>query len=378
MYRERLEKLINTLRQRGIDALVIVPGANLRYLTGLTSHMSERLTLAIFPTDGRPPAVVLPAMDAAAARAITGATLGSTMPVHFAAWSDEEGPEQALEQALTALFPPGDNPPLLAVEYIGMRVMELRALESILPGLEATDATPLLASLRMSKDRAELAAMEEAVRMIETALHQTIRQIRPGMTELQLASIWRKEIMSTGAEGESFACIVASGPNSANPHHSNSPRALQAGDLIILDGGAVHAGYASDITRTVALGEPGPTARCIYELVLAANSAGRAAVRAGATGEQIDRAARQVIIDGGYGASFLHRTGHGLGLECHELPDIVAGSTQPLAIGTTFTIEPGIYVEGLGGVRIEDDVIITADGCHTLTTFERELLILPA
>jgi Xaa-Pro aminopeptidase len=140
----------------------------------------------------------------------------------------------------------------------------------------------------------------------------------------------------------------------------------------------MYRGYASDMTRVVALGEAGPVARHIYELVRAANEAGRGAARPNTTGEQIDQVVRGVIAEGGYGEQFLHRTGHGLGLECHEPPYIVAGSTDPLPVGATFTIEPGIYVEGLGGVRIEDDVVLTEDGCRSLTTFERDLLIIPA
>src|SRR5207248_561998 len=147
----------------------------------------------------------------------------------------------------------------------------------------------------------------------------------------------------------SFETIIASGPNAANPHHTNSDRAFQQGDLIIMDGGALHDGYASDITRTVALGELSAEARRIYDLVFSANAAGRAAVRPGATGEEVDRAARTVITEGGYGSQFLHRTGHGLGLEMHEPPYMVAGSREPLPIGATFTIEPGIYIAGLGG-----------------------------
>jgi Xaa-Pro aminopeptidase len=243
--------------------------------------------------------------------------------------------------------------------------------------MQSVDATPLLARLRITKDRYELAAMVEAVRMIETALRNTIVQIRPGITERQLAAIWKHEIMATGAEGESFDCMVASGPNSANPHHHNSDRAFQVGDMIILDGGAIAEGYASDITRTVALGTPNATARHIYSLVQEANAAGRRAVRPGTTGEAIDTATREVIAGGGYGDYFVHRTGHGLGMECHEQPNIVAGSTQPLDIGTTFTIEPGIYIPGVAGVRIEDDIVITENGGKSLTTFDRELLVLP-
>jgi Xaa-Pro dipeptidase len=194
------------------------------------------------------------------------------------------------------------------------------------------------------------------------------------MTERQLAEIWEREMRTAGG-APSFSTIIASGPHAANPHHSNSERTFQPGDLIVMDGGALCEGYASDITRTIALGEPSPELRRVYDLVLAANVAGRAACRPGASGAAIDQAARAVIEAGGYGPHFLHRTGHGLGLEIHEPPYIVAGSNDPLEPGTTFTIEPGIYVASLGGVRIEDDVVITADGAESLTTFERELII---
>jgi Xaa-Pro dipeptidase len=216
--------------------------------------------------------------------------------------------------------------------------------------------------------------MRAAVRIVEDALQTAIAQIRAGMTERELADIWEGAMRAAGS-GPSFGTIVASGPNAANPHHSNTDRAFQPGDLIIMDGGAWYDGYASDITRTIALGEPSPEARRIYDLVFAANAAGRAAARPGASGETIDQAARSVIAGGGYGAQFLHRTGHGLGLEIHEPPYIVAGSADALAPEMTFTVEPGIYVAGVGGVRIEDDVVITADGAESLTTFGRDLII---
>lgn len=256
-----------------------------------------------------------------------------------------------------------------------MRVLELRGIEQAAPEVAVGDATPVIARLRMAKDADEIAAMRAAVRIVEEALRAAIAQIRPGMTERELAAIWDAEMGRAGG-APSFNTIIASGPNAANPHHSNGDRAFQPGDLIIMDGGAWHDGYASDITRTVALGAPSPEARRIYELVLAANAAGRAAAtQPGATGESIDQAARAVIADGGYGPQFVHRTGHGVGLEVHEPPYIVAGSREPLLVGATFTVEPGIYLEGVGGVRIEDDVLITETGAESLTSFERELII---
>jgi Xaa-Pro dipeptidase len=313
--------------------------------------------------------MVLPALEAPRAQA------QARFPIRFYTWDDAEGPYAALRRCADELGLDGKR---VGVEYTAMRVLELRGIEQAAPEVVVGDATPVIARLRMAKDAAEIAAMRQAVRIIEESLRAAVAQIRSGMTERELAAIWDTEMNRAGGS-PSFGTIVASGPNAANPHHSNGDRALQPGDLIIMDGGAWHAGYASDITRTIALGEPSPEARRIYELVQAANAAGRAAAaRPGATGESIDAAARQVIEQGGYGQYFIHRTGHGLGLEVHEPPYIVAGSREPLPAGATFTVEPGIYVAGVGGVRIEDDMVITADGAESLTSFERDLIVIEA
>jgi Xaa-Pro dipeptidase len=359
---DRLPKLSRAATAHGLAAVAVVPGANLRYLAGLDMHMNERLAIAFFPADG-PAAMVLPALEAPRAQA------QARVPLRFYTWDDAAGPHDALRRCMSDLRLDGAQ---VGVEYTTMRVLELRGIEQAAE-VQAADATALLASLRMVKDQAELAAMRAAVRAVEAGLRAAIGQVRAGMTERELGAIWDREMHAAGG-APSFATIVAGGPNAANPHHSNGDRAFQPGDMIVLDGGAICDGYQSDITRTIALGEPGVAARRIYDLVLAANAAGRAAARPGASGELIDHAARAVIEAGGYGPQFLHRTGHGLGMEGHEPPYIVAGSHDPLAPGTTFTVEPGIYVAGVCGVRIEDDVVITPDGAESLTTFERELI----
>lgn len=364
---DRVTRLLDALKAQSIGALAVVPGANLRYLTGLGMHMNERLSVAFFPPSGQP-AMVLPALEAPRAEA------QAQVALRFYPWSDDEGPYGPLRRCVADVGLAGRR---VGVEYTAMRVLELRGLEEAAPGVQIEDATSILADLRMVKDAAELAAMRAAVRIVEEALRAAVGQVRAGMTERELADLWERGIRAAGS-APSFTTSVAGGPNSANPHHSNGDRAFQPGDLIIMDGGALHEGYASDITRTIALGEPGPAARRIYDLVLAANVAGRAAARPGASGEAVDRAARAVIADGGYGPNFLHRTGHGLGLEVHEPPYMVAGSRAPLAPGTTFTVEPGVYVAGVGGVRIEDDVVITDDGAESLTTFERDLIVVNA
>jgi Xaa-Pro aminopeptidase len=367
----RLERVTDALRSQRLAGLALMPDANLTYLTGQSFHHGKRLTLAIFPADGATPCFVIPALEQTQAEA-TG-----QIAMRYFPWVDADGPAAALAAALAAAIGPELHGRPLGVEYTAMRVMELRGLEAARPGLAVADATGLLAELRMVKDAAELALMDEAARIVEAGLQAALAQIRVGMSERQLSKIVAEAIVAAGGEGESFENIVASGPNGANPHHNNTDRALQAGDLIIIDCGARYKGYISDTTRTVALGEPGPEARAVYELVRRANEAGKRAARPEASGAEIDAAARQVIADGGYGDYFIHRTGHGIGMEVHELPNIVAGNDEPLAPGTTFTIEPGIYLPGKFGVRIEDDMVITDSGARSLTSMPRDLLVLP-
>ncbi|MBV9789839.1 MAG: aminopeptidase P family protein [Chloroflexi bacterium] len=359
----RIDRVCQALRAADVSALAVVPGANLLYLLGLTMHSSERLAIAFIAQSGDV-RMVLPALEQprAAAEAQT--------EIQFYPWHDAEGYAQALGQCLDDLQLPGQ----LGVEYTTMRVMELRAIEQF-GEVETVDATELIAGLRMTKDAAELDAMRAAVRAVEAGLRAAIDAIKPGATEREIAEVWERTMREAGSQGPSFTTIVASGPNSANPHYTTGDRRLQPGDLIVLDGGAQIGGYVSDITRTVALGEPSDEARKIYETVLAANRAGVAASKPGANGAQIDGAARQVIEDAGYGQYFIHRTGHGLGMEIHEPPYLHATSTAPLAAGTTFTVEPGVYVAGIGGVRIEDDVVLTENGAECLTNFDRELII---
>ncbi len=360
----RHEKLLAAMHAAGLDSLAIVPGPNLQYLLGLTIHSSERLAIAFFGQNGSV-RIVLPALERPRAEGET------RVPARFYPWSDAEGYGGVLKQCLSE----GGLGEHLGVEYTNMRVLELRAIEAAAQ-VEVVDATPLLGDLRMVKDDDELRAMRAAVDVVEAALGKAIATIRPGVTEREVAAVLDHAMQAAGSE-PSFTTIVASGPNSANPHHTASDRRIEHGDLVIIDAGARCDGYCSDITRTVAVGELGEKGRAIYDLVLQANRAGAAAVRPGCSGAQIDAAARQVIEAGGYGPQFLHRTGHGLGIEIHEPPYLHSGEPAPLRQGTTFTVEPGIYVSGVGGVRIEDNVVVMAHGGECLTTFPRELRVLP-
>lgn len=354
------------MTRAGIDAIALAAGSNLFYLTGLHFHAGERLMLALIRADGRA-GFVCPAMESPRVRA--------SRPIPFTVhpWSDAEPSQAALQRCVDELQLNASS--TIAVEGLLMRVYELRALEQA--GLARfADAHATFSRLRVVKDADEIAAMREAARMIDMSLEALLKRIKPGLSERQIAGMWVTEMLATGAEGPSFDSIIASGPNAAFPHHATSDRIVQRGDLLILDGGARHQGYASDITRTVMLGEPSAEQRRIFDTVYAANAAGRAASQVGATGEGIDRAARAVIETAGFGPNFMHRTGHGLGLDVHEEPYIAPGQRTPLPIGSVFTIEPGVYVEGLGGVRVEDDVVLTQSGGVSLTQFPRELRVL--
>jgi Xaa-Pro dipeptidase len=294
--------------------------------------------------------------------------------VQLLAYSDEVGHEQVFGQVAGTLGLDREGV-VLGVEYLAMRLLEARRMEQALPGCRLLATEPWLPILRMRKDEEEIALMRRAVEIAEAAMERMLREgaIREGQTELQVASDLRIALLREGGEEEAFAPIVVAGPNSASPHAGPSDRPLAQGDLVTIDWGASCQGYRSDITRTFVLGEPSPEIERIYDAVLAANGAGRLTARPGAPAQEVDRAARRAITLAGYGPHFLHRTGHGLGLETHEPPYLVEGELEILQPGMTFTVEPGVYVPGLGGVRIEDDVLITEDGRETLTSLPREL-----
>ncbi|MDX1931370.1 MAG: Xaa-Pro peptidase family protein [Capsulimonadales bacterium] len=366
MFPARIEKVQEELRNRGWAAVAIMPGANLRYLTGLSFYASKRLTFAVVPVEGEI-ATLLPEMERARAEN------EQRIPLRYYPYAHDETPDRAL-RSLVEDYSLERAP--IAVEPYAFRMFEAWTFEKAIGSNRFEDADRILTPLRARKDSDEIAAMRTAVKMIEYSLSETIRFIRPGQTEREIAAFWLQSLLDQGSEGPSFPLTVGSGPNGSFPHHENSDRRIANGDLIVLDGGALFQGYASDITRTVAVGEPTSEMREVYSLVQRANAAGRARATVGATGHEIDTAARTVIDSGGYGPQFLHRTGHGLGLEIHEPPFIAVNETMPLSVGATFTIEPGIYIKGRFGVRIEDMVTLTGDGAETLTTLDRELLVI--
>ncbi len=365
MTQQRVARLLQLAAQSRLDAVAIMPGPNLPYLSGLHFHLSERPTLALLPVDGQP-ALICPAFEATK-------TQRGPLAWQLFTYVDGQDPQEAFHAACHALQLDQKQ---LGIEVYKMRVLELRLLEKAAYAVKCEAADELIAQLRMIKDADEIAAMRRAIQITEQALDDVIDATRAGMTEHQIANLLTQALLQRGAEGLAFEPLIQSGPNAALPHATPGERVIQAGEVLLLDFGVTFDGYNSDITRTFVVGQPTAEIQKIYQLVQQANTAGRTAARPGATGQDVDWAARQVIVEAGYGEYFTHRTGHGLGREGHEPPYIVEGNTTPLAAGNTFTIEPGIYVPGLGGVRIEDDVLITENGAESLTTYDRGLRVI--
>lgn len=368
MFAQQLARVHRQLRDQSIDCLALVPGPNLQYLTGTPMHLQERVFVVLIPAEAEP-VLVMPELEVP--------TWRQAVPsgVRMFTWDDAEGPQEAMRSAAATLPRIGT----LAVEDHRMRVQEFQLLGHHLPLAEIVPAEPVMGPLRMRKDPKEISAIRRAIQISERALESVIAGFRPGDTERELAGRLTRTLLEMGGETVPIDPAVLAGPRSALPHGASGHRPVLPGDILLIDFVTTVGGYFSDITRTFAVGRP-PDDRMqeIYGVVREANAAARAAVRPGVTCHEVDTAARQVITAAGYGPYFFHRTGHGLGLDVHEAPPVAQGNALPLQAGTVFTVEPGIYVEGWGGVRIEDNVVVTADGCETLTSFSRDLRVIGA
>jgi Xaa-Pro aminopeptidase len=359
----RLEKLRQIAREGGYDAIALVPGPTLLYLTGVSYHLSERPILAFIPPQGDA-ALIVPQLE------FQKMVDAEPFAVRSFTYTDTDGYLTAFDQACRALGLSGKR---VGVEGLKMRVLEGQLIERYAPGCTVDAADDSIIAIRLHKEPGEIAAMRKAIAVSERALESILPKIRIGMTEQQVKNLLLNAMAEFGSGGNAFEPIVLGGPNSALPHGVPSDRPLQRGDLLLFDYGTAFDGYPADITRTFAVDEIDDELKKIYELVRAANAAGVRAIRPGVTAQEVDRAARKVINDGGYGKYFIHRLGHGLGLDVHESPNILEGSSQVLEPGMCFTVEPGIYLPGKGGVRIEDNVVVTQSGVEVLTTFPREL-----
>jgi Xaa-Pro aminopeptidase len=370
-YGERLSAARSVLRERGAVALLVGVGPQLRWLTGYAAMPLERLTMLVLPADGAA-TLVVPRLErdpagrapASAAGLVTVETWGET--------------DDATLTVAGALPTGADRGRLLLSDHLW--ALHVLTLQTRFPAASFGLATEALRELRAVKDADEIASLRAAGAAADRVMDAVIAGRLVGRTEADVSAEIRDRLIDEGHEQADFA-IVGSGPNSASPHHSASDRRLGAGEALVLDLGGVMGGYCSDTTRTAWLtgGDatlgPTPEFRGLYDVLQRAQAAATVAVRPGVPCEAIDGAARSIIAEAGWGANFIHRTGHGIGLEVHEEPYIVAGNGEPLRIGHAFSIEPGIYLEGRYGARIEDIVICGSDGADAMNLTSRDLRV---
>jgi Xaa-Pro dipeptidase len=362
----RLDRLTASLLTSNLDAVILNPGPTLKYLTGLNFHLMER-PVVLFVSPGREPALVLPELELPKVDLFPFKTLGIPYSENPFEWDD------AFRRAAQALGLDGKR---IGVEPRQLRLLEFRHVKAGAPEADFPDASDVLAELRLRKDKAEVESMRRAVKIAQDALEAVLPFIKIGMTEREVASELVMQLLKHGSESEiPFAPIVSAGPNSANPHASPTDRKLQAGDLLVVDWGAAYDGYISDLTRTFAVGEVDEECLKIHKIVQEANAAGRAAGKPGVPCAAVDKAARDVIENAGYGKYFTHRTGHGIGMEGHEAPYMRGDNMQILEPGMAFTVEPGIYLTNRNGVRIEDNMVITEAGVVSLSEMPREIRV---
>jgi Xaa-Pro aminopeptidase len=374
---DRLDRAAAAAAAAGLSALLLTPGPDLRYLTGYDANQLERLTCLVVPAAGPDgagpdgtepdgagqPCLIVPRLELPAAQASPAGRLGLEM----IAWDETADPYALVAERLSA------GAVGLSDRMWALMVLRFR---DALPGARQELASVALRALRVRKTAAEVAALRAAGEAIDRVQARVPGLLRAGRTERQVAADIADAIVEEGHARADFA-IVGSGPNAASPHHEASDRKLRPGDAVVVDiGGTMPSGYCSDCTRTYVIGEPPPEFAAYYRVLADAQQAACDAVRPGVSAEAVDAAAREPIAAAGYGEFFLHRTGHGIGLECHEDPYIVSGNTEPLQPGMAFSIEPGIY-PGPHGARIEDIVVCTERGAERLNNATRDLVCVP-
>ena len=361
VFRDRQARLSAAAKTRGLDALFVTPSTNLSWSANLSIGRSERLTALVLPVDG-PAVLVTPNFEAENHR--RDVVVGEILT-----WNEDEDPMALAARAIGKAKAIGIDG---STEY--HTVAQLSASPA-LSGVRMSDATAIFDTFRMIKGPEEKALIKDAARRTILAIEAAQRRCARGMSEAALSGILEQEFRKLGVHGGG---LVQFGPSAAFPHGAPGERALERGDVVLIDAGCKVRGYTSDVTRTAVFGTPKDEVRRVYDTVDRAQRAGIEALRAGASGEEVDRAARRVIDEAGYGAFFTHRLGHGLGMDGHEPPYLVRGNATPLVAGNTVTVEPGIYLPGKFGVRIEDDFAVTDAAAEALSTRPGALKVLTA
>ncbi|MFI1996854.1 aminopeptidase P family protein [Actinoplanes sp. NPDC020271] len=354
-YIQRMERAVAQAAEAGLTGLLVTPGPDLTYFTGYRpTAITERITLLVLDTD-HDPHLILPVLERGDAQGV---------PVAITDWADGNDPYAAVARLLdpTGRYAISDS----------AWAMHLLGLQQALPGSSYTSMTGTLPMLRAVKDTDEVDRLAAAGAAADAAFHQIIGVRFEGRTEREVGADLARLLTEHGHSQVDFT-VVGSGPNGANPHHEMGERVIRSGDMVVLDFGGLKDGYGSDTTRTVHVGPPTPAEQEIFDVVWRAQQAGFEAVRPGVPCQEIDRAARKVIEEAGYGEYFIHRTGHGIGLTTHEPPYLVEGEHQVLVPGMCFSIEPGIYLPGRFGIRIEDIVTVTETGGQRLNNTSRDL-----
>ncbi len=359
---ERRAEVQAQMADEGFDALLLCAPADMAYVAGFRPTPFERLIAIVVPREG-PLRALVPSLEEEAAR--------SALPsgTELLVWRDEDGPRGALERSLDGL----DGRIGIEKSYLTVSYFELAA--SALPEASFKDCGPLLSSMRAVKDEAELDLLRRAGHVVDTAITRlAAEELLPGRTEAELAAMAATFLREAGAEALAFDPTVLTGKKSALPHGVSGGTAVAEGDLVIVDIGASVGGYCADITRSFVVGtQPDSRQRELFEVVREAQTAGVRAATAGVLCRDVDVSARSVIEAAGLGRHFVHRTGHGLGLEVHEPPYLTSANDEPLQEGMVVTVEPGIYIEGYGGIRIEDDVVVRAGEPEVLTRAPTQL-----
>ena len=359
MIKERQERLRKLMKESGSDCLILVPGVDMFYSVGLQAHASERLTAAIIPQEGDPIFICPSFEKSRLAKAIQSGSIRT--------WEEDQDPFKLLGDALKEI---ALDKKQIALDSKLWFEWFLR-IKKQLPEATYADSNKIVQIARMIKSEDEIAILRKATKIASDAIIATFGEVEPGMTENEVGKIVAEKLSRDG--GKPAFGLVQSGPNSALPHGSPTNRKIEKNDVLLIDAGPVFEGYVGDITITSVIGEPSEKFKKIYDSVYRANRAAFAASKEGVIAENVDIAARDVITKDGFGKYFTHRLGHGIGLEGHERPYMVNGNKLVLKAGMCHTIEPGIYIEGEFGVRIEDDVVVRKDCCEFLYETPRRI-----
>lgn len=363
---KRLEKLTNWLRNESIDAAILTSSETVFYFSGFMSDPHERvLAIVLFPHEE--PFLFCPQMEVATAKE-TG------FPYAIYGYSDIENPWEMIKREVLKRTAKIER---IAIEKQHMNVERFEILQKAFPGSEFIACEEKVNDLRLIKDRSEIEKLKKACELADYAIEVGSAAIKEGITELELVAIVEYELKKKGVEKMSFQTTILTGPHAASPHGTPGMNKVKNGDFVLFDLGVVYEGYCSDITRTIGFGDVPEEHVEIYNIVLKAQEAAVRSSKPGITCGEIDLTARNIIEEAGYGEYFTHRLGHGLGINIHEYPSINSTNKLVLQEGMVYTIEPGIYIPGKVGIRIEDDVVITKNGAETLTKYPKELQLLP-